>query len=181
MIALIENQAITGTWSQAECVPPSVDAAKLHDTGDADVVPGERVSLYDAGWQRKTPAQLAAEGLDENGEKLPTAAEIKAKANKEAKIAALQTRIEKLKNWIAYNQDDEERELVPIAEKLAASAYKADQSLPRQRKAFAVAKAEALKKLRTANTKGIQLATASAAKYKTELQAKEKELKKLEG
>ena len=97
------------------------------------------------------------------------------------KAALVKARIEKLKNWIAYNQDYEERELVPIAEKLAARAYNADQSLPRQRKAFAAAKAEALKKLRTANAKGVKLATASAAKYKAELQIKEKELKKLEG
>ena len=180
MIALIENQTITGTWSHAECVPPSVDAAKLRDTGDADVVPGERVSLYTQNWQRKTPAQLAAEGLDENGEKLPTPVEIKAKAEKAAKVAALKTRIEKLKNWVSYNQNYEVRELAPIAEKLAASAYKADQSLLKQRKAFAAAKNAALAKLRTANAKYIQLAAANATKYKALLQSAEQELQKLE-
>ena len=180
MITLIENQTIAGTWSCSECVPPSVDAAKLCDTGDADVVPGERVSLYTQSWQRKTPAQLAAESLDENGEKLPTAAELKAKADKEAKIAALKARIEKLKNWAAYHQDFEERELVPIAEKLATSAYKADQSLLKQREAFAAAKAAALAKLRTANAKSVQLAAANATKYKALLQSAEKELQKLE-
>ena len=240
MIVLIENQTIAGTWSHAECVPPSVDAAKLRDTGDAHVVPGERVSLYDANWQRKTPAQLAAEGLDENGEKLPTAAEINAQAHKEVKIAKQRRKIELLQklvalnsnydaNWqlkdagqwaalgfdengeklptaaeikakadketkikkqrrkvellqklVALNSNYEANNLMPIAEQVANTKRDIAKTIRQQRIELEKAKANILAKLRLADANAVAKAKTNATKYKALLQSAEKELKKLE-
>ena len=181
MIALIENQTIIGTWSCAECVPPSVDASKLQDTGDADVVPGERVALYDGGRQRKTPAQLAAEGLDENGEKLPTAAEIKAKAEKEAKIAKQRRKVELLQKLVALNSNYEANTLKPIADQVANTKRDIAKTIRQQRIELEKAKADILAKLHKADAKAVAKAKTNATKYKTLLQNAEKELKKLEG
>ena len=240
MIALIENQTITGIWSNLDCVPRDVDKAKLCDTGDADVTPGERVSLYTQSWQRKTPAQLAAEGLDENGEKLPTAAEInaqahkevkiakqrrkiellqklvalnsnydanwqlkdagqwaalgfdengeklptaveiKAKADKEAKIAKQKRKVELLQKLVALNEGYEANNLVPIADQVAASKRDIAKTIRQQRIELEKAKIGVLAKLRKADAKAVAKAQNNAKKYKTLLQSAEKELKKLE-
>ena len=180
MIALIKNQTIAGTWSHAECVPPSVDAAKLQDTGDADVVPGERVSLYTQNWQRKTPAQLAAEGLDENGEKLPTAAEIQAKAGKEAKIAKQKRKVELLQKLVALNSNYEANNLVPIAGQVANTKRDIAKTIRQQRIELEKAKADILAKLRLADANAVAKAKTNATKYKALLQSAEQELQKLE-
>ena len=181
MIALIENQTITGIWSSLDCVPSDVDAAKLQDTGDADVVPGERVSLYTQSWQRKTPAQLAAEGLDENGAKLPTAAEIKAKADKEAKIAKQRRKVELLRKLVALNSNYEANTLTPIADQVAASKRDIAKTIRQQRIELEKAKADILGKLYKADAKAVAKAKTNATKYKALLQSAETELQKLEG
>ena len=180
MFALIENQTITGFWSSLDCVPRDVDASKLRDTGDAYVVPGERMSLYDANWQRKTPAQLAAEGLGENGEKLPTAAEIQAKAGKEAKIAKQRRKVELLQKLVALNEGYEANTLNPIAEQVAASKRDITKTIRQQRIELVKAKADILAKLHKADAKAVAKAKTNATKYKALLQSAKKELAKLE-
>ena len=142
---------------------------------------GTPLSLYDANWQRKTPAQLATEGLGENGEKLPTAAEIQAKADKKAKIAKQKRKVELLQKLVELNSNYEANTLHPIAGQVANTKRDIAKTVRQQRIELAKAKADILAKLQKADAQAIAKAKANATKYKALLQSAEKELQKLEG
>ena len=141
---------------------------------------GSPLALYDANWQRKTPAQLAAEGLGENGEKLPTAAELQAKANKDAKIAGQRRKVELLQKLVALNEGYEANTLNPIADQVAASKRDIAKTIRQQRIELAKAKADILAKLQKADANAVAKAKTNATKYKALLQSAKKELQKLE-
>ena len=157
------------------------DALEMREIQTPEGVPtGYPLALYDANWQLKDAGQWAALGFDENGEKLPTAAELQAKADKEAKIAKQKRKVELLQKLVALNSNYEANNLVPIAGQVANTKRDIAKTIRQQRIELAKAKADILAKLRTANAKYIQLAAANATKYKALLQSAEKELAKLE-
>ena len=139
---------------------------------------GLNLACYTADWRRKSARQLTAEKLDECGTPLPTAAQIAAKAEREAKITKLKTKIKKLKRWIAF--DFERQQLVPVAEKLADNVWNKTDLLAKQRKAHRAAKDSALKNLKTAHAKLIQKSAENRTKYTARLAQAVAELAKLE-
>ena len=141
---------------------------------------GYPLALYDANWQRKTPAQLAAEGLGENGEKLLTAAELQAKADKEAKIAGQKREVELLQKLVALNSNYEANTLEPIADQVANTKRDIAKTIRQQRIELAKAKADILAKLRKADAGAVAKAKTNATKYKALLQSAKQELAKLE-
>ena len=163
------------------CGLGKADALEMREIQTPEGVPtGYPLALYDANWQRKTPAQLAAEGLDENGAKLPTAAEIQAKADKETKVAKQKRKVELLQKLVALNDNYEANALVPIAGQVAASKRDIAKTIRQQRIELEKAKADILVKLRGADAKAVAKAKTNATKYKALLQSAEKELAKLE-
>ncbi|MEM9424851.1 MAG: hypothetical protein AAF975_08710, partial [Spirochaetota bacterium] len=134
-----------------------------------DIIGSPEALWQIAGGRRKTPAELQAQNLGEDGQPLAPEEERAAPSKQEQ-------RREKLRRWVEFNrnyENYEERELPPIAEKLAERALRENLSLAQQRKKRAEAKAKALKSLRKANQKARDLATATAAKYSEELAALE--------
>ena len=163
------------------CGLDKTDALEMREIQTPEGVPtGYPLALYDANWQLKDAGQWAALGFDENGKKLPTAAEIKAKADKEAKIAKQKRKVELLQKLVELNDNYEANALVPIAGQVAASKRDIAKTIRQQRIEIEKAKADILVKLRGADAKAVAKAKTNATKYKALLQSAEKELKKLE-
>ena len=146
------------------------------------IAAGYPLALYDANWQLlpNDSGQWAALGFDENGEKLPTAAETQAKADKEAKIAKQKRKVELLQKLVALNSNYEANTLVPIAGQVANTKRDIAKTIRQQRIELAKAKADILAKLQKADAKAVAKAKTNATKYKALLQSAEKELQKLE-
>ena len=122
---------------------PGPNPTEIREIPTSRPVPiGWLLSCYTADWRLKSLRQLAAEGLDENGETPPTAAEIQAKADHKAKIAKLKAEIERLERWSVF--DFERQQLQPVAEKIADNIWNSKDLLPKQRKARDVAQKAAL-------------------------------------
>ena len=165
------------------CGLDKTDAFEIREIQTPEgVATGYPLSLYDANWQLlpNDSGQWAALGFDENGEKLPTPAEIKAKVDKEAKIVKQRRKVELLQKLVALNSNYEADTLKPIADQVANTKRNITKTVRQQRIEIEKAKADILAKLQRADAKAVAKAKANATKYKTLLQNAEKELAKLE-
>ena len=139
---------------------------------------GWLLSCYTADWRLKSTRQLAAEGLDENGETPPTAAEIQAKADHKANIDKLKAEIVRLERWVAF--DFEEQELSPVAFKLSNKFWNSSDQMAKQRKVTQKEAATALQNLKAAHVNLIKKSKKGRAKYAARLSKARAELNKLE-
>ena len=146
------------------------------------IAAGYPLALYDANWQLlpNDSRQWETLGCDENGEKLPTPAEVQAKADKEAKITKQKRKVELLQKLVALNEGYEANNLVPIAGQVANTKRDIAKTIRQQRIELEKAKADILAKLRQADSNAVAKAKTNATKYKALLQSAEKELAKLE-
>ena len=164
------------------CGLDKADALEMREIQTPEgVATGYPLALYDANWQLKDAGQWAALGFDENGEKLPTPAELQAKAGKEAKIAKQRRKVELLQKLVALNSNYEANTLTPIADQVANSKRDIAKTIRQQRIDIEKTKADILAKLRKVDANAVAKAKTNATKYKALLQSAEKELQKLEG
>ena len=139
---------------------------------------GWLLSCYTADWRLKSTRQLAAEGLDENGETPPTAAEIQAKADHKANIDKLKAEIVRLERWVAF--DFEREQLKPVSEKIADKVWNSSDQMAKQRKVTQKEAATALQNLKAAHVNLIKKWKEGRTQYAARLPKARAELAKLE-
>ncbi|WGK69451.1 hypothetical protein P0082_00925 [Candidatus Haliotispira prima] len=128
---------------------------------------------YKTDWTLKTAEELEAEGLDENGSTLPTAAEREAEKQAEEyrkqQIADLEKKQERLMRFVEFNKTYEDTMLKPIAETLARKVYNGSDPVLKQNRKLRKLMQGKLTKLRAQNKTTLDQAKERLAKYREQL------------
>ena len=154
MFIIVKNGKIIGSANSLHDAQHGNPHQSGHDTGDTVVQNGERIALYHhyEDWKRKTLEELAAEGLDENGKKIPTKTETLEKEKKRVKIARLKTRIENLKTEIQKAENWEQEYLLPRVDYELCKLWDITKPLDKQMKEIEIHKKRILDELRELNS-----------------------------